>query len=123
MTCLVCGKTPPCVHTSRSATTLMDHDAIASHGPESVPVAKTLVSGIDDNQSSDAEAAWRQEVASRVQQHRARRRRSVDPKALELDFSGDTPHSFGALAHSELPPPPPRFAQILVDQRQMQAEL
>jgi len=36
------------------------------------------------------EQPWRQEVVSRVQQHRARRRRRLDPSAtLELDFSAD----------------------------------
>src|SRR5437588_262050 len=33
------------------------------------------------------EQHWRQEVVSRVQQHRARRRRRLDPNAMELDFS------------------------------------
>jgi uncharacterized RDD family membrane protein YckC len=33
---------------------------------------------------------WRQEVISRVRQHRARRRR-VDPNALELDFQAEPP--------------------------------
>ena len=33
------------------------------------------------------EQHWRLEVISRVQQHRARRRRRLDPNAMELDFS------------------------------------
>lgn len=53
------------------------------------------------------DAAWRREVASRVQLHRARRRKSADPNALELDFSADEPYSF---AHET--PPPARFAEI-----------
>ncbi|HLY92874.1 MAG TPA: RDD family protein [Candidatus Angelobacter sp.] len=52
------------------------------------------------------EPVWRQEVASRVQQHRARRRRPADPNALELDFAANEPFSFA--------PPPSRFAEIVV---------
>jgi uncharacterized RDD family membrane protein YckC len=43
---------------------------------------------------SPQEQPWRQEVISRVQQHRARRRRRLDPSAtLELDFSANEPCS------------------------------
>jgi uncharacterized RDD family membrane protein YckC len=58
--------------------------------------------------------AWRQEVASRVQQHRARRRRPVDPNALELDFSAE-PHSFTA-GPGHTMPPPERFTEIVISQ-------
>jgi uncharacterized RDD family membrane protein YckC len=59
--------------------------------------------------------AWRREVVSRVQQHRARRRRPADPNALELDFSADTPHSFGADPQNDvMPPPPARFHEIVI---------
>jgi uncharacterized RDD family membrane protein YckC len=64
------------------------------------------------------EPAWRQEVTSRVQQHRARRRKSGDANALELDFTTEEPYSFAA-GHSfepqgHLVPPPERFTEILV---------
>jgi uncharacterized RDD family membrane protein YckC len=85
------------------------------HAPESARAA--------ENQSA-AELAWRQEVTSRVQQHRARRGRTTDPRALKLDFSSDTPHSFGALASdSAMPPPPQRFAEILIERNRVQEEL
>lgn len=59
--------------------------------------------------------AWRQEVVSRVQQHRARRRKTGDANALELDFTTEEPYSFAAEAPDyPLPPPPERFAEILV---------
>ena len=59
--------------------------------------------------------AWRQEVASRVRQHRARRRANADPNAMELDFTAEEPYSFSAEASSvALPPPPDRFAEIMV---------
>ncbi|HKV93842.1 MAG TPA: RDD family protein [Candidatus Angelobacter sp.] len=59
--------------------------------------------------------AWRQEVSSRVQQHRARRRKQGDGSALELDFTTEEPYSFVAeLQERQLPPPPERFAEIVV---------
>jgi uncharacterized RDD family membrane protein YckC len=85
-----------------------------SHAAEAARIA--------ENQSA-TELAWRQEVASRVQQHRARRSRPNDPRALKLDFSSDTPHSFGALASdSAMPPPPQRFAEIMVERNRVQEE-
>ena len=52
-----------------------------------------------------------------MQQHRARRRRPVDPNAMELDFPADAPHSFGTYAeHDGLPPPPERFHEIVIPQ-------
>ena len=59
-----------------------------------------------------AEAAWRKEVASRVQQHRARRHKTGNANALELDFTTEEPYSFDAEPHG--PPPPERFAEIIV---------
>jgi uncharacterized RDD family membrane protein YckC len=50
-------------------------------------------------------------VASRVQQHRARRRRHSDQNALELDFSAHEPFSFSA-GLQEAGPPPERYAEI-----------
>jgi uncharacterized RDD family membrane protein YckC len=48
----------------------------------------------------------------------------MDPKALELDFSTDTPHSFGALASDRaMPPPPERFAEIIFRQGMAEREL
>lgn len=89
-------------------------EPMLSHAAEAARIA--------ENQSA-TELAWRQEVASRVQQHRARRSRPNDPRALKLDFSSDTPHSFGALASdSAMPPPPQRFAEIMVERNRVQEE-
>jgi uncharacterized RDD family membrane protein YckC len=61
--------------------------------------------------------AWRREIVSRVQQHRARRRRPVDPNAMELNFPAEGPHSFGADPDDALmPPPPERFHEIVIPQ-------
>ena len=53
-------------------------------------------------------------MISRVQQHRARRRHSANPNALELDFPADTPHSFGMQTEDSPPPPPDRFHEIVI---------
>jgi uncharacterized RDD family membrane protein YckC len=67
-------------------------------------------------QRSAADPAWRREIVSRVQQHRARRRRAADPNALELDFSAE-PYSFGAEQQDgSIPPPPERFHEIVIPQ-------
>jgi uncharacterized RDD family membrane protein YckC len=103
---------------SRNTSALLNHEVstaaepVRSHAAEAARIA--------ENQSA-TELAWRQEVVSRVQQHRARRGRPTDPRALKLDFSSDTPHSFGALASdSAMPPPPQRFAEILVERNIVQ---
>jgi uncharacterized RDD family membrane protein YckC len=115
MTCPVCGKTSSCVHVRSNASALLDHEVYAGNESGSAPTADASARAADD--PSATELAWRQEVSSRVQQHRARRRRPMDPKALELDFSSDTPHSFGALASDRaMPPPPERFAEIIFRQ-------
>jgi uncharacterized RDD family membrane protein YckC len=53
-----------------------------------------------------------------VQQHRARRRKSGDANALELDFTTEEPYSFAAErsfeSQGQLVPPPERFAEIVV---------
>jgi uncharacterized RDD family membrane protein YckC len=52
-----------------------------------------------------------------VQQHRARRGGAADPNGLELDFSADTPYSFGAEQQDgAMPPPPERFHEIVIPQ-------
>jgi len=122
MTCPVCGKASPCVHTRRNTSALLDHEVYAGSEPGPTPPADAS-SRVPDHPSA-TELAWRQEVASRVQQHRARRGRPVDPRALKLDFSSDTPHSFGALASdSAMPPPPERFAEIIFRQGMAEREM
>jgi uncharacterized RDD family membrane protein YckC len=64
--------------------------------------------------------AWRREIISRVQQHRARRRRSADPNAMELDFPADAPHSFGPESDERpMPPAPDRFHEIVIPQNKV----
>jgi uncharacterized RDD family membrane protein YckC len=119
MTCPLCGKATPCVHTGRSNSALADHahnEAFADDDQALAPPAAPL-RAVAGEQRSATDPAWRREIVSRVQQHRARRRRPVDPNALELDFSADTPYSFGAEPQDDaMPPPPERFHEIVIPQ-------
>jgi uncharacterized RDD family membrane protein YckC len=65
--------------------------AVSVEGPR-----RSLKSTAADTGTWPVEQAWRQEVAARVQQHRARRRKRSDPNALELDFPADKPIFFTA---------------------------
>src|SRR5215471_11299987 len=74
MTCSVCGSSYPCLHGQS-----LDPDNVGTKA-ESVP------------SPPQDQLYWRQEVISRVAQHRARRRRRVDPNAsLALAFPDETP--------------------------------
>jgi len=65
-----------------------------------------------------ADPAWRREIVSRVQQHRARqRRRPVDPNAMELDFPPGDSYTFGDPEDGSMPPPPERFHEIVIPQK------
>ena len=119
MTCPICGKTSPCVHARRRTSVLVDHrgdhEIFAGEQASPAPSPGAVLRAGDPRPV--VEHAWRQEVVSRVQQHRARRRRPADPNALELDFSADAPYSFGDEPHaSRMPPPPERFAEIMIPQ-------
>lgn len=117
MACPVCGKASACVHTlagpgARNTRGLAAHlNASVLEDHNALPAAGAVDAG-----SRPTADAWRQEIASRVQQHRARRRRPADPNALELDFSSDSPHSFNAAPDHSMPPPPERFAEIMINQ-------
>ena len=121
MTCPLCGKAIPCVHTRSTAVLADQHaynevfaaddDRAQAQAPPAAPLR-----AVAGEQRSAADPAWRHEIVSRVQQHRARRRRAADPNALELDFSADTPYSFGAEQDGAMPPPPERFHEIVIPQ-------
>jgi len=119
MTCPLCGKATPCVHTRRSTAALADqpaHNDAFADDPAPAPPAAVL-RAVAGEQRPAADPAWRREIVSRVRQHRARRRHAADPNALELDFSGDTPYSFGAEQQDgSIPPPPERFHEIVIPQ-------
>ncbi len=99
MACPLCGKPSPCAHENARVAVLVDPEvaddseqrfALSLQRPASPPAAERVI-----------EQAWRQEVASRVQQHRARRRRRGDSDAsLSLDFPDDS-----AFLRTTLPAP------------------
>jgi uncharacterized RDD family membrane protein YckC len=90
-----------------------DHDTFGDDEQPPAPPFRAVAGEV--RPASDP--AWRREVVSRVQQHRARRRRPVDPNAMEFNFPADGPHSFGSDAEAGLmPPPPERFHEIVIPQ-------
>jgi uncharacterized RDD family membrane protein YckC len=119
MTCPLCGKAAPCVHTRMSASALVDHDSLAADfaGDQSITQPTPPIRAVAGEVRPAADPAWRREIVSRVQQHRARRR-PVDPNAMELDFPADAPHSFGIDPEDDrMPPPPERFHEIVIPQK------
>ena len=124
MTCPLCGKAVPCVHNRRNTSALADHDTLPADFPagsadDEQPLAPPApaIRAVAGDPRPAADPAWKREIVSRVQQHRARRRRPVDPNAMELDFPADAPHSFGTYADDDrLPPPPQRFHEIVIPQ-------
>jgi uncharacterized RDD family membrane protein YckC len=97
----------------------VDHDIFAADFADDQPLTPPAspVRAVAGQVRPAADPAWRREIVSRVQQHRARRRRPIDPNAMELDFPADAPHSFGAASDDDrLPPPPERFHEIVIPQ-------
>lgn len=103
MACPVCGKPSPCAHELKRSAVLVGpeaYDQTKQRYPRQRPPASSaeefLVGAPNPGSPSRAVSAfardgveepWRQEVVSRVQQHRARRRKRFDPDAtMELDF-------------------------------------
>jgi uncharacterized RDD family membrane protein YckC len=90
-----------------------DYDTFA---PDEQVLAPPMRAAAGDQRPA-ADPAWRREIVSRVQQHRARRRRPVDPNAMELDFPADAPHFFGVEADDlSMTPAPDRFHEIVIPQ-------
>jgi uncharacterized RDD family membrane protein YckC len=85
MACPVCGKPSPCLHERQRSAVLVSPENETEPGSARSetpvrPAASNLLSALPDQ-------PWRQEVISRVQQHRARRRKRFDSSAtLEFDF-------------------------------------
>src|SRR4029077_11499565 len=118
MTCPVCGKPRPCAHGSTHARAKAPHAALLDHqvvaGSELEVSSRSSAAVVSNSATGTAtELAWRQEVVTRVQQHRARRRRSADPNAMELDFTADEPYSFAFEPGTcDMPPPRAGFAGV-----------
>lgn len=97
---------------------MADHAHVEALAHDDLALAPAApLRAVAGEQRSAADPAWRREIVSRVQLHRARRRGAADPNAMELDFSGDTPHSFGPGPQDDaMPPPPERFHEIVIPQ-------
>jgi hypothetical protein len=100
-----------------------DHDVLAAGfaeaGQPSAPPTPPIRAVAGEVRPA-ADPAWRREIVSRVQQHRARRRRPVDPDAMELDFPDDESYSFGADPEDgRMLPPPERFHEIVIPQNKV----
>jgi uncharacterized RDD family membrane protein YckC len=112
------------MHTRRNTSALVnhqaDHDAFAADfAGDEQPSAQPAppVRAVAGEARPAPDPAWRREIVSRVQQHRARRRRPVDPNAMELDFPADGLHSFDVEPEDGMmPPPPERFHEIVIPQ-------
>jgi uncharacterized RDD family membrane protein YckC len=120
MTCPLCGKAFPCVHTRRNTSALVDHsanhDIFGDDEQVSAPPVPPIRAVAGEVRPA-ADPAWRREIVSRVQQHRARRGRPADPNAMEFNFPADGRHSFGVGPDDgSTPPPPERFHEIVIPQ-------
>lgn len=99
MTCPVCGTPHPCAHSRGKQTLLADREI---SGKQLRPAAgQNLLSPATEARSRAEQEYWRQEVALRVRQHRARRRRFNPNASLELDFPADAAL---AIASDTVPP-------------------
>ena len=91
MDCPICGIPYPCAHSRGNTSALRDH-AVRDDRSSARPNQDRAISppSASEVQRRADEELWRREVASRVQQHRARRRRRFDPNAsFEFDFPAD----------------------------------
>jgi uncharacterized RDD family membrane protein YckC len=79
MSCPVCGTSYPCAH-ARTSTAFAP-----------APETSSSFSPATEARSRADQEHWRQEVISRVRQHRARRRRFDPNGSMELDFPAETP--------------------------------
>src|SRR5215467_4956856 len=99
MACPVCGNTSTCAHQQTGTTLLTGSEAYPS-----APSAAAVTGKLQIPQGSP----WRDEVISRVQQHRARsrRRRGDADGTLEL-FQPEFDHSVNVPIEREIAPPRP----------------
>ncbi|HWZ43031.1 MAG TPA: RDD family protein [Candidatus Saccharimonadales bacterium] len=102
MACPVCGKASPCLHEYARTTIFIDPEvtddseqqfALSLDRPAALPRAANA-----GPQPPLEDEYWRQEVASRVQQHRARRRRRDPNATLALDFASEAPYAVPEVA-------------------------
>src|SRR5436853_631756 len=80
---------PPCsfcCEAMRSAVLVEPENVYGNRGAGHSPSRPAPAMSDTEGPFPQNDQFWRQEVISRVQQHRARRRKRCDPNAMELDF-------------------------------------
>src|SRR5215472_4305214 len=106
MDCPICGIPYPCAHRRGNTSALRDH-AVRDDRSSARPKQDRAISppSASEVQRRADEKLWRREVASRVQQHRARRRRRFDPNAsFEFDFPADAALAIDPILPGPQPP-------------------
>ena len=115
MTCPLCGKAYPCIHSSNHSSVLLDSELpelsakktarSAEPSPEVGATPEVWADQLDVNHY------WRQEVVSRLRMHRSRRRKGDDSQSsLDLDFNGGDPAT--GLPALDEPPSEPHVEQV-----------
>ena len=103
MTCTVCGKPYPCAHSRRNTSALLEPDPRSAGDAVARSNASRALSPTEVLDRVERER-WRREVISRVQEHRARRRR-FDPNAsLDLEFPAEEETALDAAGTPEQAP-------------------
>src|SRR5947209_3807195 len=122
MACPVCGKPSPCAHEQTRTAVLIDPEIYDDSEPGFAqalqPSFRRTPAVSTTSVVNAAEQPWRQEVISRVQQHRARRRKRFDPNAtMDLDFAAELERLPSPEQYVALPPPvvrmePPKIIEF-----------
>jgi len=124
MACPVCGNASACLHERARTAVLIDPDfsedseqrfarsleerSLDERSLEQPASLAVAANGGPQPQTALDDEYWRQEVASRVEQHRARRRGRVDPNAtMQLDFAGDGVYAVPEIQHQPVAIRPP----------------
>ncbi|HLY99434.1 MAG TPA: RDD family protein [Candidatus Angelobacter sp.] len=115
MACQFCGGPYPCAHEVRAEVLASTKGSAASKLARQSPAIRVPARSTGAERA--IEEAWRQEVASRVQQHRARRKRRGDENSLSLNFPADAlPSPASELVVTEpeeiARPEPPKIIQF-----------
>ena len=104
MACPVCGNISGCAHQQTGATVLSDSEPYPSAEQATARSGSGAVSG---KLKIPEGAPWRDEIISRVQQHRARRRRRADPDGTMELFESGFDYSSEAPVEREIARPKP----------------
>jgi uncharacterized RDD family membrane protein YckC len=88
MTCTVCGKPYPCAHSRTKTSALLAPGMSSSIDAAAARNSQGRLSPTEAPDRVERER-WRREVVSRVQQHRARRRRFDPSASLDLAFPAE----------------------------------